>query len=241
MHLCYLDENKPTDIKPQLIVGGFVIEAKKAIALDEGLCSLQALLFDSSSNPKAKSREFHGVHILQGKGNFKSMPLQRRVAIFEVILDILATSGMQPLIAATDPSYSDDMDGVSHYRFSLSVALLAFNDFLETKSSWGIICADYEKDEISKATRDFEYIKKSLDDKGISTNRLIDTVYFTQSHHSRLVQAADILVYLAGRYGKGLRSWEKWHDKKISHMWAEFIGKFEVIGQEGGGGGATSP
>lgn len=35
---------------------------------------------------------------------------------------------------------------------------------------------------------------------GLALGYLLDTVYFTQSHHNRFLQVADLLIYLAGRY-----------------------------------------
>ena len=49
---------------------------------------------------------------------------------------------------------------------------------------------------------------------GRPLGRLLDTVYFTQSHHSRFLQVADLLVYMAGRY----ENWDDVPDRSSSHQ-----------------------
>ena len=54
---------------------------------------------------------------------------------------------------------------------------------------------------------------------GRPLGRLIDTVYFTQSHHSRFLQVADILIYMAGRYENSSQPPQKWHEQKLDGIW----------------------
>jgi hypothetical protein len=48
---------------------------------------------------------------------------------------------------------------------------------------------------------------------------LLDTVYFTQSHHSRFLQVADLLVYMAGRYENRNDIPDRWHEKAVRAAW----------------------
>jgi len=54
---------------------------------------------------------------------------------------------------------------------------------------------------------------------GRPLGRLVDTVYFTQSHHSRFLQVSDLLVYMAGRYENGGEIADKWHEKEVARAW----------------------
>ena len=53
---------------------------------------------------------------------------------------------------------------------------------------------------------------------GRPLGRLKDTIYFTHSHHSRFLQVADMIVYMANRYENNHQP-KKWHDKKLQTIW----------------------
>ena len=53
---------------------------------------------------------------------------------------------------------------------------------------------------------------------GRPLGRLKDTIYFTHSHHSRFLQVADMIVYMANRYENNHQP-KKWHDKKLYTTW----------------------
>ncbi len=64
---------------------------------------------------------------------------------------------------------------------------------------------------------------------GRSLGRLIDTVYFTHSHHSRFLQVSDVLVYMAGRYENMVTRPTKWHDQQLFDLWEEIKANTDVI------------
>lgn len=97
-----------------------------------------------------------------------------------------------------------------------------FCDYLQKVGDLGAVFGDYEKDEIARAIIDFSEFKVSGATPmyyGRPLGRLVDTVYFTHSHHSRFLQVSDVLVYMAGRYETMERRPEKWHDQKIFDIW----------------------
>ena len=54
---------------------------------------------------------------------------------------------------------------------------------------------------------------------GRPLGRLLDMVYFTQSHHSRFLQVADLLVYMAGRYEAKAPTSDAWHERSAGAAW----------------------
>jgi len=54
---------------------------------------------------------------------------------------------------------------------------------------------------------------------GRNIDRLIDTIYFTQSHHSRFLQLTDVIVYLANRFAGIENEPEKWMEKTGWKIW----------------------
>ncbi len=97
-----------------------------------------------------------------------------------------------------------------------------FCDYLESVDDIGAVFGDHEKDEISRSILDFSQFK--LDGKtrmyfGRPLGRLKDTIYFTHSHHSRFLQIADIVIYLANRFENNGTLCEKWHDIETKILW----------------------
>lgn len=64
---------------------------------------------------------------------------------------------------------------------------------------------------------------------GRPLGRLLDTVYFTQSHHSRFLQVADLLVYMAGRYENKADIPNRWHEQAVLAAWKKIKASGNVI------------
>lgn len=115
------------------------------------------------------------------------------------------------------------IDPMPEYRLGLMLLLERFCDYLDTVDDLGIVFGDYEKDELTQSVLDFSKFK--LDGKtpmyfGRRLDRLLDTVYFTHSHHSRFLQAADILIFLAGRYeNSSITQSSKRRERKMAEAW----------------------
>lgn len=117
------------------------------------------------------------------------------------------------------------------YRLGLMLILERFCDYLEKVDAIGAVFGDYEKDEIARAILDFSDFKVSGSTPmyfGRHLGRLIDTVYFTHSHHSRFLQVADVLVYMAGRYENTSSSPTKWHDIQVNDIWKKIKANTDI-------------
>ena len=79
---------------------------------------------------------------------------------------------------------------VPEYRLGLMLILERFCDYLDGVKDLGVVFGDYEKDELTRSVLDFSQFKiegKTPMYFGRPLGRLIDTVYFTYSHHSRFL------------------------------------------------------
>ncbi|MEY4677014.1 MAG: hypothetical protein RLZZ470_1521 [Pseudomonadota bacterium] len=94
--------------------------------------------------------------------------------------------------------------------------------YLDEVNDLGLVFGDYEADEVTNAVIDFSEYKsqgKTPMYFGRPLGRLLDTVYFTQSHHSRFLQVADLLVYMAGRYENWDNVPDRWHEQAVKAAW----------------------
>jgi hypothetical protein len=112
------------------------------------------------------------------------------------------------------------------------LVLERFAEYLDGVNDLGLVFGDYEADEVTRAVVDFSEYKtqgKTLMYYGRPLGRLLDTVYFTQSHHSRFLQVADLLVYMAGRYENRQNIPDTWHEQSVKAAWEKIKASGNVI------------
>ena len=232
MHLAYFDENKYTDENPYFFIGGFLVPEDKAIDLENTLTQIQYNFF--GSNSLRKDTEFHGKEMFHGKGQYKKRKLNERVQLFKDISTFIINNKIPIRMVCIDVNAhrAKYTYPTPEYRLGLMLILERFCDYLEKVDALGAVFGDYEKDEIARAIIDFSEFKVSGATPmyfGRPLGRLIDTVYFTHSHHSRFLQVADVLVYMAGRYENMLTAPVKWHDKQVYDLWEKIKASTDVV------------
>lgn len=221
MHLIYFDETKFSKDNPYFLIGGILIPDEQIGALENTLMQIQYNFF--GTNVLSHETEFHGQHIFNGIGHFRKRKLEDRVKLFEDIGTFICEHHIAIRAVCIDihrhrGKYTFPQP---EYNLGLMLVLERFCDFLETKSDIGIVFGDYEKDEITKSILDFTQFKHSGKTPmfyGRPLGRLKDTIYFTHSHHSRFLQVADMIMYMANRYENGFKP-EKWHDTQVKAVW----------------------
>lgn len=222
MQLIYFDENKYCDDNPFFLIGGIVVNDSIALELDKLLSTIQFNYFGSSI--LTKENEFHAKDIFHGKGAWKGRKIKERIQLFDDISSIIISKKLPIRIVNIDviKHKRKYIYPIPEYRLGLMLILERFSDYLQKINDIGLVFGDYEKDEIKKSISDFsefKFLGKTPMYYGRPLGRLIDTVYFTQSHHSRFLQVADALIYMAGRYENGLMENNKWHDQQIKSIW----------------------
>jgi len=222
MQLIYFDENKYSADNPFFLLGGIVINETLALELDKLLSQIQYNYFGTSV--LTKSSELHGKEIFHGKENWKGHSLKERVQVFNDITSNIISKKLPIRGVCIDVNKHrlKYKYPIPEYRLGLMLLLERFCDYLGNIDDIGIVFGDYEKDEITRSIVDFSQFK--IDGTtpmyyGRPLGRLIDTVYFTQSHHSRFLQVADMVVYMAGRFDNGVCTSEKWHDVQVRECW----------------------
>ncbi len=108
------------------------------------------------------------------------------------------------------------------YALGLMLLLEQFCVELEKFHEIGLVFGDHEEDEYAKAISDFSSFKgagRTPMYRGRSLEPLKDTIYYTRSHHSRFLQLADLIVFLAQRFDMTRSTPEKWIDAQGWHFW----------------------
>lgn len=222
MHLIYFDENKYSEDNPFFNIGGILVPEAKVLELDRTLMQIQFNFFGSSSLVAA--HEIHGKEMFHGKGPFKRRKLAERIEVFKHLSDFLVDSEIPIRLVHIDVNRYRQRHKfpTPEYRLGLMLFLERACDYLDDVDDLGIVFGDYEKEEVARSVVDFSEYKKVGRTPMYSERplgRLVDTVHFTHSHHSRFLQLADVVVYMAGRYLTLTEAPQKWHDAQVFESW----------------------
>ncbi|MES2215588.1 MAG: DUF3800 domain-containing protein [Pseudomonadota bacterium] len=223
MHLIYFDETKFSKENPFFLIGGILVHNDFISGLEDTLMQIQYNFF--GTNILSHETEFHGQHIFNGIGYFRKRKLEDRVKLFQDIGKFICDNQIAIRIVCIDihKHRARYQYPQPEYNLGLMLILERFCDFLESKDDIGLVFGDYEKDEITKSILDFSQFKHSGKTSmfhGRPLGRLKDTIYFTHSHHSRFLQVADMIMYMANRYENGYNP-QKWHDIQIKEVWQD--------------------
>ena len=228
MHLIYFDENKYSLTEPYFYIGGILLDKDKIQAYDIVLTQIQYNFYGTSI--LTKETELHGKDIFHRKGNCKKKRLWDRVQLLKDISNFIVNNRIPIRIVRINvPAHRKQYAYPEpEYRLGLMLFLERVCDFLDQQNKLGVVFGDYEKDEISRSVLDFSQFKLSGKTPmygGRPLGRLIDTIYFTQSHHSRFLQLADIIIFLCNRFDmKDKASFTTWHETECFDVWEKIKG-----------------
>ncbi len=232
MHLIYFDENKYSKNNPFFNIGGILVPENKARELDSRLTLMQSNFFGSSS--LVAENEFHGAEMFQGKGSFKSRKLPERIQLFDDFVTLLISKEIPIRLVHIDVQKYREKYAYPfpEYRLGLMLFLEMACAHLDKVDDLGIAFGDYENDEVAGSLADFSEYKtegKTPMHSERPLDRLVDTVYFTRSHHSRFLQLADVVIYMAGRYLTRTKTPDKWHDIQVFEIWRKLKVSTDLI------------
>jgi hypothetical protein len=221
MHFIYFDENKYSEEAPHFHIGGIMVPEDKLLSVEKILARIQHNFFGSSL--LIKDTEIHGKELWHRKGVFKKRKAAERIQLLDDLISVMVNHQIPVQMVTIDVEHHKEKYAYPEpeYRLGLMLFLERVCEHLEKESSHGMVFGDYEKDEVSRSIIDFSQFKMQgkTEMYGRAIDRLIDTIYFTQSPHSRFLQLADIIVYLAGRFNAIEEEPEKWMDKKGWEIW----------------------
>ena len=199
MHLIYFDEVKDdSDSQKFFWVGGLALPAAKIKEIESKVAAISEQHF---ANPCLSAEtEFHAAEIFHRKKNFKQWnDISKRVSLIGTLLRILDDEEIKKIYVRIDREYFNERFS---YKKIDEMAFMLFcekaNSLMSQLSDVGMMIGDRESDSI--ASKYAERLSnwrnfRTEYDLGKELNHLIDTVHFTHSHLSRLLQLADIHIW----------------------------------------------
>lgn len=194
MFLIYFDEVKhhPPEQEAQLF-GGIAVKDNDIQEIEDKMNELAEKYFGSKL--LSKDTEFHAKDVAQGKGNCKGRQPEERIEILENLLDILSEPSVSRIYARMTPSKVAFPTDPESDTFMLFVEKT--EAFLKSRSDIGMLFGDYDHKMIAPSITNLSQYRIGATSwaLGRQIKSLVDTVHFAHSHHSRLVQLADLYVY----------------------------------------------
>jgi hypothetical protein len=198
MKIIYFDEVKFDPPKQQYYwLGAIAVDATQLQDVEKKLDSLSLKYFGTTK--LARENEFHASDIYHRKNHFKhEKDHSKRREILEELASICAIDEIARICIRLEPAKmvksKNDIPSMAFMLFTEQV-----DSYLKSEKDIGILIGDRENDHVSK---DFAEALShyrahgTYYDFGVKVERLVDTVHFTESHLSRMLQLADAFIWL---------------------------------------------
>jgi len=197
MLITYFDEVKYCEgVQPYYWLCGITATAEMIWRLEQQVSDFAKECFGVST--LSRETEFHAAEIFHRKRNFKSWSdISRRLGVLKRLAEILNSEpDMGKIFARLEPAkmLASDFEQKAFMFFIERV-----EGFLVSRKQPGILIGDRENDKVSGVFAESlsHYRENGTSYQfGMELKHLIDTVHFTDSHHSRMLQLADVYAWL---------------------------------------------
>lgn len=208
MILFYYDEVKyhPPQ-QDSFWLGGIAAPSDLVAELEEQVNDVSQDAFGSSL--LRKNTEFHGKEICRGNGIFKGVPEDVRILYLERLLAIIAREDIFRIHIEIRPG-NITHSSKPHDEIAFMYLTEQFNSLLHEKDTIGMMFGDYDEPAIGTSVASLSRFRRGGTEwsRAKEIDRIIDTVHFAKSHHSRMIQLADIFLYcLQFIYGDNSAPW----------------------------------
>jgi hypothetical protein len=210
VHLIYYDEVKYDPPKqPSYWLGGICVSDDIVADLERQVSDIANRAFGSPL--LSKETEIHGVELCRGNGAFKGRDFGERLGFLKDLLAVIAREDVSRIRVKVNPekiTHSAKPPAGIAFMFSVEKA----NELLSEKDTRGMLFGDYDEPAIGTSVATLSQFREGGTQWARSKpiDRLIDTVHFAKSHHSRMIQLADIYLYCQQfAWGDNQSSWRK--------------------------------
>lgn len=198
MLIAYFDEVKyQAGSQPYYWLGGLIVDAGLVRVLEAEVDALAMECFGTST--LGRDTELHAAEIFHRKRNFKDWSdIEKRISVIQSLAAIVGRQeGVGRVYVRLEPARMIAEDNLDQRSFMFFVERV--EGYLRAKQDLGMLIGDRESDKVSTVFAEAlsHYREHGTPYAfGQKLERLIDTVHFTESHLSRMLQLADAYVWL---------------------------------------------
>lgn len=232
MLLCFVDESFKGDFY------GFAGVVADEITTYELTANLNSLMRQVSVNwGIPASAELHGHEIFQGKGEWSKLPIRAQVKVYSDAIRMICAANVGILIRAVDRGRLTARQARENYPVNFPPEQVCFQHILQRANTlaikhkqYALMIADERGDRERHRERFAMY--QTVGTPGVymhtKLDRLLDTVHFAPSHHSRMLQAADLIAFLFRRVST-VNETDPRAEKAVGGMWGTIWESGKVI------------
>ncbi len=196
MKLVFFDESKDQPDYPYYHIGGVCIDESNLIETEHLVGSIAIKAF--GTDELARQTELHATDIYHRKRNFKKCPdFGKRLELLDDFMAILSLETVRLIkiqINCTNLYGSQDPAEIA-FMFLCERA----NDLVLANNGLGMLIGDRENDQVAdRFAKTLSGYRASGTEFafGRDIHNLVDSVHFSHSHLSRLLQLADVYTWL---------------------------------------------
>ncbi|WP_281265857.1 DUF3800 domain-containing protein [Curtobacterium sp. 9128] len=197
--LCFVDESFKDDLYGFGAVVADALQTREIAACVQGVVSALAEFgIDGAA-------EVHAHPIFHGKGIWSGVPPRVRIKVFIEVVDAVRESGATVLLRGVPPTRLRRYQDTRGFRERHPPEQVAFQHLLQRvdrlavdQATHALVIADERSDRDRHRERFAAYQAYGTPGTYMHTKleRLLDTVHFAPSHHSRMLQVADVLAFI---------------------------------------------
>ncbi len=208
MHLIYFDEsgnsgrNLADAQQPVFVLGALIVQESQWKSVETALEQVVAAYLQG---PKPEDFEIHATDLRNGTGSFAGVPLAKRLALRDALLDV-AHAHRLPFVyrAITKKRYTRWLEKTYGSGVFFNPHLAAFplvaqvvNHYLTTRGSadLGILIMDENREVATSVERSVRLLR--TDPGSLKLDRIIEKGFFVDSRKSIVLQLADLCTYQA--------------------------------------------
>jgi len=197
MLICYFDEVKPNpDGQPYYWLGGLAMRDSILQEVESDLSGLGYECFGTYD--LLPSTEFHATDICSGNRNFRRwIRPDRRLEVLKRLAQVIARpESIFRVVVRMDVARI--ARGVDYEAMAFMFLVEKVNQLCRGRQELALMIGDFEHGGVvERSVRSLAQYRQNgtLYAYGQDIDRVIDTVHFAHSHHSRLLQLADVYMW----------------------------------------------
>ena len=156
-----------------------------------------------------RTAEIHGHPLFHGKEDWKGVGARARAGLHEKVVDAILATDLTILLRSVDERRLLRRQQESNYPTRFPAEQVCFQHILQrvdqiatARQTYALVIADERGDRERHRERFATY--QTVGTPGVymhtTLKSLLDTVHFAPSHHSRMLQAADMLAFTYRRH-----------------------------------------